>query len=59
MTEHSPPDIKVTTLRLPGDLHQRVNSAADSDRRSFNNEAIVLLVEALDARERVGQKVVR
>lgn len=58
MTENSPPDTKTTTVRLPADLHHRVAASMKDARRSFNNEVIVLLEYALDAkdREQAGQR---
>ena len=52
MTENSPPDVKVTTVRLPVNLHEKIDSARRDDHRSFNAEVIVLLAEALTARQR-------
>lgn len=37
-------------VRLPDDLHAELVNVADEDTRSLNNEILVLLREALDAR---------
>ncbi|MFJ7065421.1 Arc family DNA-binding protein [Streptomyces sp. NPDC101115] len=36
------------TLRVPDDLHERLTSQADTDRRSLNSEILYLLEVALD-----------
>lgn len=41
------PDWKVTTVRLPRNLHERVKKAADKDLRTFNAEVQILLEVAL------------
>ena len=43
------------TLRLPGALHTRLKQLADEDRRSLHAEILVLLDEALEAREEAEQ----
>jgi len=39
------------TLRLPRELHTRLKTMADEDRRSLHAEILVLLEEAIAARE--------
>ena len=41
---------KKFALRLPAELYEQVQKAADQDTRSINAEIIVLLREALAAR---------
>jgi hypothetical protein len=38
-------------LRLPADMHATIKALAERDRRSMHAEMLVLLEEALDARE--------
>lgn len=38
------------TLRLPDDIHRRVQELAEQDDRSLNSELIALLREAINAR---------
>ena len=42
-------------LRLPSELHARLKQLADEDRRSLHAEILVLLDEALEAREEAEQ----
>lgn len=44
-------DFIKTALRLPRDLHARVQAAAESDGASLNTEIILLLRKALDGVE--------
>ena len=44
-------DIKRFTLRLPPALHSQLESLAEQDRRSLHAEILVLLEEAIVARE--------
>ncbi|MFF4420077.1 Arc family DNA-binding protein [Streptomyces sp. NPDC001549] len=39
------------TLRLPDDVHERLTSQAEADRRSLNSEIVHLLEVALTAAE--------
>jgi hypothetical protein len=43
---------KKLTIRIPGDLHTKLSEAAKTDTRSLNAEIIVLLKEALEARNK-------
>lgn len=45
---------RVIHPRLPRELHDRVQRFADQSFRSLNAAVIVLLTEALDAREAMG-----
>ena len=38
-------------LRLPVEMHMRIKALADADRRSLHAELLVLLDEAMAARE--------
>jgi hypothetical protein len=40
-----------TTLRMPHEVSERIEKEAEKNKRSKNSEIIVLLEEALDARE--------
>lgn len=40
-----------TNLRLPGDLYERIKQIAADERRSANAQMVVLLQEALLARQ--------
>ncbi len=44
-------EIIQAALRLPVDMHARIKVLADSDRRSLHAEILVLLEEAMAARE--------
>ncbi len=44
-------EIIQAALRLPADMHARIKALADSDRRSLHAEILVLLDEAMAARE--------
>ncbi len=45
------------SLRLPAALHARIKALADRERRSLHAQILVLLEEALDARdEQVGKE---
>ncbi len=44
-------EIIQAALRLPVAMHARIKSLADSDRRSLHAEILVLLDEAMTARE--------
>jgi predicted HicB family RNase H-like nuclease len=46
----APPGVVTTTVRLPRKIHQQVAEAAETDRRSFNNELIALVEVALAGR---------
>ena len=39
------------TLRMPPELHKRVKDVASADKRSLNAEVLVLIEEALRARD--------
>lgn len=41
-----------TNLEVPGDLRERIERQAERDRRNYKPEILVLLEEALEARER-------
>ncbi len=47
---------KQLTLRLPEDLHKQVVEIARDDMRSLNAEIVVLLREAIAAREAAKEK---
>ena len=40
-----------TNLRIPAEVYERVKESAERDRRSINAQMVVLLQEALDARQ--------
>jgi len=46
-------DSKIT-LRIPSTVRAQVEALADQDRRSTNNEFLVLVEEALEHRKRSG-----
>ena len=50
-------EAKITqaTLRLPVELHARLKQLADEERRSLHAEILVLLDEALEARDEAEQ----
>ena len=43
-------DNKVLYLRIPEEMHERISTIADADRRKINVTAQILLEEALAAR---------
>ena len=52
MAEQPPAGVKVTTIRFPHPLRQRLDKAAQDDHRTFTGEVLALLESALDARDR-------
>ncbi len=44
------------SLRLPAALHARIKALADRERRSLHAQILVLLEEALEAREEQASK---
>lgn len=44
-------DIKQVSIRMPRDLYEQIIAAAHQDLRSMTSEVIVLLREALEARQ--------
>lgn len=42
--------MKHINLRLPDDLHERLKELAEQDRRSINNQLVVLIEQELDRR---------
>lgn len=44
------------TIRIPDDLHDRIKTAADEDRRSMNGEIEWLLADSLNHRETAIEK---
>ena len=53
MSEHS---IVQASLRLPAALHARIKALADRERRSLHAQILVLLEEALEARDEQASK---
>ena len=49
---HALPTPIAVNVRLPADLHARLVRLAAQEYRSLNRQLIVLIQEALDARER-------
>jgi|CXWL01.1.fsa_nt_gi predicted HicB family RNase H-like nuclease len=50
-TIKKPGKIKHLGLRLPPDLHERLVEKANADRRTLNDEVIVLLEKALKLKD--------
>lgn len=46
-------------IRFPESLKDRVQSFADTDRRSLNSEVLTLLEEAMNARQSTGSRTLR
>jgi hypothetical protein len=50
-------DEKRITLRLPSDVHDEITRLAEQDVRSLNAEILVLLREAIAARQRQRRRI--
>jgi hypothetical protein len=47
---------KKYTIRIPEDLHARMAELAEKDRRSLHAEMLILMEEAVAARQRTSAK---
>ena len=47
---------RTTNLAIPADLRARIEKSAESDARKMKPQTLILLAEALDARDRKAKK---
>ncbi len=53
---HTDDTPRTTNLAIPADLRLRIEASAEADKRKMKPQTLILLAEALDARDRKAKK---